>query len=259
MNLASFAPKRLFSLGVVVVCAAGLSGCFDLPQKVAIGRDGSGGYQVAVAADGIVGEGLSRHKADIDLDGDMPMHTKISVANGKTTQTTGTAFHDLSQLALSDETISLHVKGKKLLGLAGTEMNFHRTFHIDSARRHHEEDSDDHLGKDILTSMFGDHTYTFSVWLPGSVDSANTLWVGGHEVKPVVTAHETDGYVPRQSARLRCRFHRTRQFPRHADPLGGAPPSSPPQRRDVIPNSAKRRRSPDRRALCPAWNGRRRR
>lgn len=188
MNLVNFSSKRLFSLGAVVVCTVGLSGCFDLSQKVAIGRDGSGGYQVAVAADGIVGEGIAKHKADIDIDDDMPMHTEISYRDGKTVQTSGTAFHDLSQLSLSDETISLHVKGKKLLGLAGTEVNFHRSFNIDRARRHHEEDSDDHLGKDILTSMFGDHTYTFSVWLPGSVDSANTLWVGGHEVKPVVTA-----------------------------------------------------------------------
>jgi hypothetical protein len=188
MNLVNFASKRLFSLGAVVICTVGLSGCFDLSQKVAIGGDGSGGYQIAVAADGIVGDGIRKHQTDIDIDDDMPLHTQVSIVDGKTVQTSGTAFHDLSDLKLSDETISLHVKGKKLLGLAGTEVNFHRSFNIDRARRHHDEDSDDHLGKDILTSMFGDHTYTFSVWLPGSVDSANTLWVGNHEVKPVVTA-----------------------------------------------------------------------
>jgi hypothetical protein len=123
----------------------------------------------------------------MDFDDDMPMHTQVSVVNGKSVQTSGTAFHDLSDLKLSDETISLHVKGKKLLGFGGTQVNFHRSFHIDSARRHHDEDSDDHLGKDILTSMFGDHTYTFSVWLPGSVDHINPIYAGGHEVKPVVT------------------------------------------------------------------------
>ncbi|MGN6149211.1 MAG: hypothetical protein ACTHPD_11775 [Rhizomicrobium sp.] len=187
MNFAVFAPKRLISLGAVIACTVGLSGCFDLSQKVAIGGDGSGGYQIAVAADGIVGEGIRKHHADMDLDDDMPMHTQVSVVNGKSVQTSGTAFHDLSDLKLSDETISLHVKGKKLLGLAGTQVNFHRSFHIDSARRHHDEDSDDHLGKDILTSMFGDHTYTFSVWLPGSIDHINPIYVGAEEVKPVVT------------------------------------------------------------------------
>ncbi|HEY4123712.1 MAG TPA: hypothetical protein VGM36_03805 [Rhizomicrobium sp.] len=187
MNFAVFAPKRLISLGAVIACTVGLSGCFDLSQKVAIGGDGSGGYQIAVAADGIVADGLAKHHADIDFDDDMPMHTQISVVNGKTVQTSGTAFHDLSDLKLSDETISLHVKGKKLLGLGGTEMNFHRSFHVDSARHHHDEDSDDHLGKDILTSMFGDHTYTFSVWLPGSIDHINPIYIGTQQVKPVVT------------------------------------------------------------------------
>ncbi|HEY8948581.1 MAG TPA: hypothetical protein VIM56_06825 [Rhizomicrobium sp.] len=187
MNFAVFAPKRLISLGAVVACTVGLSGCFDLSQKVAIGGDGSGGYQIAVTADGLVGEGIRKHHADMDFDDDMPMHTRVSVVDGKSVQTSGTAFHDLSDLRLSDETISLHVKGKKLLGLGGTEVNFHRSFHIDSARRHHDEDSDDHIGKDILTSMFGDHTYTFSVWLPGSVDHINPIYVGSQEVKPVVT------------------------------------------------------------------------
>ncbi|HSM96150.1 MAG TPA: hypothetical protein VLT91_08915 [Rhizomicrobium sp.] len=187
MNFAIFAPKRLTSIGAVILCAVGLSGCFDLGQKVAIGRDGSGGYAISVAADGIVGEGISRHHADIDIDDDMPLHTRVAVVDGKTVQTSGTAFRDLSDLRLSDETISLHVKGQKLLGLAGTQVNFHRSFNIDRARRHHDEDSDDHLGREILTSMFGDHAYTFSVWLPGSIDHINPLYVGNREVKPVVS------------------------------------------------------------------------
>ena len=194
MNFAIFAPKKLTSFGAVILCAVGLSGCFDLGQKVAIGRDGSGGYAISVAADGIVGDALHKHHADIDIDNDMPLHTRIDVVDGKTVQTSGTAFHDLSDLKLSDETISLHVKGQKLLGLAGTEVNFHRSFNIERARRHHDEDSDDHLGREILTSMFGDHTYTFSVWLPGSIDHINPIYVGNQEVKPVVTK-DGDGHT----------------------------------------------------------------
>ena len=189
MNFAIFSPKNLGSLGAVILCAVGLSGCFDLGQKVAIGRDGSGGYAISVAADGIVGDGLRKHHADIDVD-DMPMHTRIAVVDGKTVQTSGTAFRDLSDLRLSDENMSLRVKGQNLLGLAGTQVNFHRSFNIERARHHHDEDSDDHIGRDILTSMFGDHTYTFSVWLPGSIDHINPVVVGDQEVKPVVT---TDG------------------------------------------------------------------
>lgn len=195
MDFALFVPKRLISLGAVVACAIGLSGCFDLGQKVAIGRDGSGGYAVSVAADGIVGDGIRKKHAQFDTDEDMPMVTRISVVDGKTVQTSGTAFHDLSDLRLDDEVISLHVTGKKLLGLGGTEVNFHRSLNVGNARKHHMDDDDDSgLGKDILTSMFGDHMYTFSVWLPGSIDHINPVVVGDHEVKPTVT-QDGDGHT----------------------------------------------------------------
>src|ERR1700761_5239864 len=154
MNFAIFAPKNLMSLGTVILCAVGLSGCFDLGQKVAIGRDGSGGYAVSVAADGIVGDGLNKKHASFDTDEDMPMVTRIAVIDGKTVQTSGTAFHDLSDLRLDDEVISLHVTGKKLLGLGGTEVNFHRSLNVGNARKHRLDDDDSGLGKDILTSMF---------------------------------------------------------------------------------------------------------
>lgn len=188
MDFGLFVPKRLVSLGAVIACAIGLSGCFDLGQKVVVGRDGSGGYAVSVAADGIVGDGLRKDHAKFDTDEDMPMVTRISVVDGKTVQTSGTAFHNLSDLRLDDEVISLHVKGQKLLGLAGTQVNFHRSLNIGNARKHHMDDDQSGMGKDILTSMFGDHSYTFSVWLPGSIDHINPIYIGDREVKPVITS-----------------------------------------------------------------------
>ncbi|MGN6517122.1 MAG: hypothetical protein ACTHLR_14920 [Rhizomicrobium sp.] len=134
MNFAIFSPKTLTSLGTVILCAVGLSGCFDLGQKVAIGRDGSGGYAISVAADGMLGRALKDHHSDIDIgDDDLPMRTHIAVIDGKTVQTSGVAFRDLSDLRLGDESMSLRVKGKKLLGLGGTEVNFHRAFNIERA------------------------------------------------------------------------------------------------------------------------------
>jgi hypothetical protein len=196
MNFHLFVPKRLVSLGAVIACAVGLSGCFDLGQKVVLGRDGSGGYAVSVAADGLVGDSIRKDRAKIDTDEDMPMVTHISVVGDKTVQTSGTAFHDLSELRLDDEVISLHVKGQKLFGLGGTQVNFHRSFNIGNARKHHLGDDDDRsgLGKDILTSMFGDHSYTFSVWLPGSIDHINPVYIGDREVKPTVT-QDGDGHT----------------------------------------------------------------
>lgn len=186
MGFADSMPKRLISLGVVVVCAVALGGCFDLGQKVAIGRDGSGGYAVSLAADGIVGDSLDKKHADIHV-GDMPMHTQISHVDGKIVQTSGTAFRDLSDLQLSDEVISLHVTGKKWLGIGGEQVNFHRSFRVDHARDDNSRDESG-LGRDILTSMFGDHTYTFSVWLPGTIDHVAAVDIGGRLVQPTVVA-----------------------------------------------------------------------
>ncbi|HVV65708.1 MAG TPA: hypothetical protein VHC42_09570, partial [Rhizomicrobium sp.] len=70
MNFAHFGPKKALSAAAVVILAGGLSGCFDLEQKMAIRHDGSGVYDVIVSADGIVGAGLRKHRADIDIGDD---------------------------------------------------------------------------------------------------------------------------------------------------------------------------------------------
>ena len=186
MGLSGTLRRRLSALGVIIMCSSGLGGCFDLGQKIAVGRDGSGGYAISLTADGIVGDALRKKPADVDV-GDTHLVTRISTVDGKTVQTSGTAFHDLSDLRLSDETISLHVKGKSLLGLGTEQVNFHRGFRVDHARDQHTQD-DGGFGKDVLTSMFGDHTYTFSVWLPGTIDQAAPITVGGHRVSPAIVA-----------------------------------------------------------------------
>ncbi len=191
MGFADILPKRLISLGAAAVCAVALGGCFDLGQKVAIGRDGSGGYAISIAADGIVGDSLKKKHADVEV-GDMRMTTRVSYVDGKTVQTSGTGFHDLSDLKLSDEVISLRVKGKKWLGLGDTQVNFHRSFRVDRALDDNARD-DSGIGRDILTSMFGDHTYTFSVWLPGTIDRAAPVDIGGRLVQPTV-AEAGDGH-----------------------------------------------------------------
>jgi hypothetical protein len=181
MDFAGFLPKRALSVAVVVTSAVGLSGCFDLAQKVALRHDGSGTYAVEVAANGIVGEGLDKKRADINIDDDLHGVTKVTRKGDTTTQTTEIAFKDFSGLKLGDETLNLHVTGKKD---DLTEVNFHRTFRVDHARRHH--DDDDHMGRDVLESMFGGHTYTFAVWLPGRIEHIAPVRVGNRTVSPVV-------------------------------------------------------------------------
>jgi hypothetical protein len=189
MEISGLLPKRAMSVAVVFACAIGLTGCFDLEQKVAVNSNGGGNYAVVVAADGLVGDALKKKHADVDIIGDQQAITHVTRTDGKTVQTSEIAFKDLSDLKLGDETIALHVKGKKLLGLGGTEVNFHRTFRIDEARRHHHDIDDDNggdLGHDILTSMFGDHTYTFAVWLPGSIEHIAPVRLGDRVVYPQV-------------------------------------------------------------------------
>ncbi len=95
--------------------------------------------------------------------------------------TTEFAFKDLSGLHLGDESVGLHVKGKE--GEL-TQVNFHRSFQIGHARNRHEDD--DHVGRDVLQSMFGGHTYEFAVWLPGKIEHIAPVRVDGRTVSPVV-------------------------------------------------------------------------
>ena len=182
MDFSGYLPRRAVSVSVVILSAVGLSGCFDLEQKVGLHSNGSGTYAMAISAKGLLGDALDRHDADIDIsDDDDSAITRKTRKGDVTTQTSEIAFHDLSDLRLGDETVALHVKGKTD---GATEVNFHRTFHVDEARHHH--DDDDHLGKDVLQTMFDGDVYKFSVWLPGRIEHIAPVRVAGQVVHPTV-------------------------------------------------------------------------
>jgi len=185
MDFPGFLPKRTVSAAIVVLSTTGLSGCFDLEQRVGLHSNGSGTYDVVVSADGIVADGLERKPADIDV-GDNRAVRHVVRHGDRIVETSEVSFGDLSDLRLDDETLTLHVKGKRLFGLGGTEVNFHRSFRVDHARHHHDDEDDNHLGHDILESMFGGHTYTFAVWLPGEIEHIAPVRVGDQLVQPVV-------------------------------------------------------------------------
>jgi len=194
MNFSSISANRGLALGVVALTAVGLSGCFDLEQRVGLHRDGSGNYQVVVSADGIVGEGLEKDKDhhgrghfDITDDNDDAV-TRVTHKGDRTVQTTDIAFRDLSKLKLGDETFGLHVKGTNSQG--ESQVNFHGALRVGDARHHHDED-DGHIGRDILQSMFGGHSYRFAVWLPGRIEHVAPLRINGHMVHPTVWSDRT--------------------------------------------------------------------
>lgn len=182
MSFAGFLPKRALPMAVVLASATGLSGCFDLAQKVAVHSNGSGTYAVEVAANGMVGEGLDKKHGDIDI-GDERAVTRTVRKGDTTIETSEVAFKDVSELKLNDEVLNLHVKGKTANG--ATQMNFHRSFRVDHAR-HRRDDDDEKFGKSILESMFGGHSYKFAVWLPGTIEHIAPVKVGGETVHPTV-------------------------------------------------------------------------
>ena len=234
MDFSGLFPRRALSVSVVIASAVGLSGCFDLEQKVGLHSNGSGTYALAISAKGLLGDAIDKHDADIDIGDDDRAVTHKTRKGDVTIQTSEVAFHDLSDLKLGDETVALHVKGK-----AGdeSEVNFHRTFQLDQARHRHDDDGD-HIGKDILETMFDGHTYKFSVWLPGRIEHIAPVRVGDRVVHPTVWSDRyghtiiwkmrSDRHVPCQPDRLRCRFRGKGRFPRCAFAAWPPPyPSSP--------------------------------
>lgn len=191
MVLAGFSAKRLGFAGLAALGAVGLSGCFDLEQRVGLHRDGSGSYSVVVAAGGVIGEGLDKDHSDVDI-GDNRAVTTV-VHKGETTiETSEVKFGDLASLKLNDERLDLRVRGKTTEG--ETRVNFHRSFQVDHARHRHDSDDDkegEKFGKSILQSMFGDHTYKFVLWVPGRIEHIGGLRAGDKFVHPTVWADAT--------------------------------------------------------------------
>src|SRR6476469_2020313 len=61
----------------VLCCSLPLAGCVDLTQKLSIDRGGGGHYEIAIAANGLLGEALRDNKSGLRLARN-PMKTRIS-------------------------------------------------------------------------------------------------------------------------------------------------------------------------------------
>ena len=172
-----------------LACLLALSGCFDLTQKLSIGRDGEGRYQIAITANGLLGEALKDNKSALHLQHNK-VRTRTSAKDGNVTQTAIMDFKSLSDLKLSDESLSLTNRGASWFGLGPSHLTFRRTFLVDRARRENtpHQRTDDKFGTELAQTMFGDHVYVFSVTVPGSVNHANALHIGHTTIQPRITA-----------------------------------------------------------------------
>jgi len=187
--------KSLTRVVLPVILAVSLAGCFDLSQNVSVGRDGTGHYRVAVAAEGFIGQAL-KSKSDKDLVGGNPARTTTSDINGRVTRVSVVDFKSLSDLKLGEEAMSIVTHGRGFFGFGSTHATFRYTFAVDRARRAHGGDSgSDEAGKQFLAGMLGNHSYSFTVTLPGSIEHIAPVWVGNTEIKPSVSGDFYHGHT----------------------------------------------------------------
>jgi hypothetical protein len=181
--------KSLLRMVTPVAMAVALTGCFDLDQNVSVGRDGAGHYQVAITADGFIGSALKSNSPKDDLTAGNRAQTEIHDNNGRVTRISTVDFKSLGDLKLGDEAMSIDTHGADFFGIGSTHATFRYVFSIDRAKREHAKDAggDSDMGKQILQSMFGGHTYVFRVTLPGSIEKIAPVRIGDEEIKPEVT------------------------------------------------------------------------
>ena len=180
--------RQLRNLFAVIVCGVALSGCFDLTQKLSLDRSGGGHYEMAITANGLLGEALRDNKSGIRLSGNRA-RTRTATIGDKTTQTAVIDFKSLSDLRLSDESLSLTNHGASWFGLGPSHVTFRRTFLVDRARRENVPKSaeEEKFGGELAQTMFGDHTYIFSVTVPGSIERAAPIRIGRATIAPKVS------------------------------------------------------------------------
>jgi hypothetical protein len=169
-------------IAILFACFA-LAGCFDLDQKMTLGRDGSGSYEVTLTADGMVGEALKNEVLITESKGAVQRETEI--VNGHAVHREHIAFASIADLGLADEDVSLTVHGDNFFGLAPKSATFRRV--VRSADVRSEKSPEDKDDSAALAAVFGNHTYSFSLSLPGSIDSIAPVKLGGVTIKPEIT------------------------------------------------------------------------
>ena len=171
----------------------GLSGCLDLVQTVGVDRTGAGHYQVAVTGEGIVGDAIKNEKLV-----NRQNHATLTTAdiNGRVTRTANVDFKSLSELAFSDETMSMAVKSRDFFGLGPSHVAFTANVMVNKAKSENPETATaGDLGEKVAQGILGDHTYVFSVTVPGDVERADPIVAGGESYAPTITGDFWNGHT----------------------------------------------------------------
>jgi hypothetical protein len=145
-----------------------------------------------MSAQGWIGQGLKNEKM-VDAAHNQVMFATSDI-NGRVTRTATIHFNSLSELTLSDEIMSLTVTGRDLFGLGPTHVAFRSISLVDKARNARSGDSNE-MSEQIAQSILGDHTYSFSVTVPGSIERIAPLTLGNQTYIPQVTGDFYHGHT----------------------------------------------------------------
>lgn len=182
---------RILRFALVAVTACALTGCFDLGQDVTVARDGSGQYTMTIMVEGAMADAIKSAKSGSS---DNPLApnkatVKTSALNGKVIKTATADFKSFSDLKLKDERMSLKVLDAGFLGITPKLVRFRHSFAVGNARaeRSGMSKSDEQMGQQMLAGLLGNHQYSFSVTVPGTIERIAPLNVGGVFIPAEVT------------------------------------------------------------------------
>jgi len=185
---------KFLRFAALAVAAFTLSACFDLDQDVAVHRDGSGHYRVAVTAEGELGQAMKTDKRNVLAPN--AAQSAVTVSGNRVTKTSSVDFASLSALKLDDEQVSLKVLSAGFLGITPSHVRFRYVMRIGHVRRA-QPGGDEGVSKAVMSGMFGDHHYRFTATLPGSIERIAKVEIGGVEIKPEVSGDFYHGHTVR--------------------------------------------------------------
>jgi hypothetical protein len=179
---------RILRFAVLAATACLLTACFDMDQKISINSDGSGTYEMAISAEGPIGDALKKDTKDSNNMFGSQGKESTTVKGDKVTKSVHRDFRSLNDIALKDEEVSIHYLHPTWWGWGPTHLRFLRVFNIDASRTGQSggPDPNDPQAKAAMAAIFAGHTYAFTLTLPGSIESAQPLNVNGTEVKPEI-------------------------------------------------------------------------
>jgi hypothetical protein len=83
--------------------------------------------------------------------------------------------------------MSLKVKSRDLFGFGPAHLAYHYTFMVDRAKAAQTGNAGNGLGRQIAQTILGDHFYSFTVTVPGTIEYIAPVTLDGQTYQPATT------------------------------------------------------------------------